>query len=171
MGDWEPLPPGEAIAMGAKYPYVQTGIQLAALWKMITGKREGRVGGPVAIVTQMAGSTRAGVASFMLFAALISALLGMFNLLPIPALDGGRLLFMLFEVIFRRPVPKAIEERVHMVGLIGLFGLIIYATVGDVGNLVSSDHDWRREVSDVKAKVIEADNAAESGEGEPPQAP
>jgi regulator of sigma E protease len=65
---------------------------------------------------------------------LISASLGIMNLLPIPALDGGRLVFMVIEAIRGKAVPPEKEGMVHFVGLILLFGLMIFLTVNDITN-------------------------------------
>ncbi len=116
----------------AIYPFETTVVQLGGLAKMVTGQAKGRVGGPVAIVKAMKSSADQGWANFILFGALISTVLGMFNLLPLPALDGGRLLFLGWEVIVRRPVSAVIEAWVHGIGLLALFALLIYATVGDI---------------------------------------
>ncbi|MPM28524.1 Regulator of sigma-W protease RasP [bioreactor metagenome] len=67
---------------------------------------------------------------------LISASLGIMNLLPIPALDGGRLLFMVIEVVRGKAVPPEKEGMVHFVGLILLFGLMIFLTYNDIANLI-----------------------------------
>ena len=61
---------------------------------MITGEVKGKVGGPVAIAKSYKQALALGLPQFLLFGALISTVLGMFNLLPLPALDGGRLLFI-----------------------------------------------------------------------------
>lgn len=63
---------------------------------------------------------------------LVSVSLGIFNLLPIPALDGGRILFAIVEKIRRRPLTPALEERIHMVTLILLVALFIFITVMDI---------------------------------------
>lgn len=68
--------------------------------------------------------------------ALISVNLGLFNLLPVPALDGGRLVFILFEMIFRKPVPKQREAIVHIVGLVVLLTFIALVTVKDIWSLI-----------------------------------
>jgi regulator of sigma E protease len=67
---------------------------------------------------------------------LISIMLAIFNFLPLPALDGGRLLFLAYEMIFRRPVNQRAEAVIHTVGFIVLFGLLIGVTLfGDLPRL------------------------------------
>ncbi len=129
--EWTPINPAEAVVVGAKYPFEQTARQLQGLWALITGKTEAKVGGPVAIAKAIKVSADKGMADLLLFSALISTLLGLFNLLPLPALDGGRLVFLFWEAITRRPPNKMLEERVHMVGMIALLLLIAYTVVND----------------------------------------
>ena len=68
---------------------------------------------------------------------LISASLGIMNLLPIPAMDGGRLVFMLIEVVRGKPISQEKEGMIHFIGLLLLFGLIIFLTFNDVTNLLN----------------------------------
>ena len=66
----------------------------------------------------------------------ISLNLGIMNLLPLPALDGGRLVFLAIEGIFRKPVPRDKEGMVHAVGMILLFGLMIVLTYSDIMKMI-----------------------------------
>ncbi len=68
---------------------------------------------------------------------LISINLGLVNLLPIPGLDGSRLVFMLIEVIRRKPVNRKIESTVHLVGYALLLGLMLFFTFKDVGRIIT----------------------------------
>ena len=69
--------------------------------------------------------------------ALISINLGLFNLFPLPALDGGRLLFILIEMIFKKPVPQKYESAVHAAGFIILLGFMLLVTAKDIWTLIS----------------------------------
>ena len=68
--------------------------------------------------------------------AVISVNLGIMNLLPIPGLDGSRLLFLLVEVIRRKPIPPEKEAVVHLAGFVLLFSLMIFFTYRDIMNLI-----------------------------------
>ena len=70
--------------------------------------------------------------SFLYLFMIISVNLGLFNLLPIPALDGGRLFFQLIELIFRKPVPLKYEGMIHTVGLLLLLLLMAVVTFKDI---------------------------------------
>lgn len=130
--EWGAINPAEATLLGIKWPFVKTKEQLTGLWALITGKLDAKVGGPVAIAKAIKVSADRGWVDFVMFSALISTLLGMFNLLPLPALDGGRLVFLIYELITRRPPNKMLEERVHTVGMFALLALIAWATFNDV---------------------------------------
>ena len=130
--EYIPISPLAAVGYGIKWPLLRTGEQLTGLWSLITGKAQAKVGGPVAIATEIKKSADRGFIHLLVFSALISTVLGMFNLLPLPALDGGRLIFLFYELIARRPPNKMLEERIHMGGMIALLGLIGWATFNDV---------------------------------------
>ncbi|HZU87401.1 MAG TPA: site-2 protease family protein, partial [Anaerolineaceae bacterium] len=82
-----------------------------------------------------AGGGTPGIFTLNLIAA-ISVALGIGNLLPLPALDGGRILFVLPELIFRRRVPAKFENAVHAIGILALLGLLFFLTVQDILNPV-----------------------------------
>lgn len=127
------VPIGTAALTAAKWPIDKSVQQLTTLKRWITGEISGKMSGPVGIVKTMARSTEQGLSSFLVMAAFISAMLGMFNLLPLPALDGGRFVFLLWEGVTRRPANRTVEEMVHGYGMLALLGLILYVTfVNDI---------------------------------------
>ena len=72
----------------------------------------------------------------IIFLGMLNVYLGLFNLLPVPALDGGRLVFLLFSLVSRRAVNQRVENAVHTVGFFILLGLIILLTYRDAARLV-----------------------------------
>ena len=90
------------------------------------------VGGPIMIADMAGKMADAGGASFLAFIALISINLGVLNLLPIPVLDGGHLLFFFMELIFRRPVPQKVREYAQQIGMVLLLGLMVLAFYNDI---------------------------------------
>lgn len=94
--------------------------------------------GPVGVIDQMgdtvsrSGGGLLGFINLLYLAGFISVNIGIMNLLPFPALDGGRIFFILIELITRRRVPPEKEGIVHFVGLVLLFGLMIFATWNDI---------------------------------------
>lgn len=90
------------------------------------------ISGPVGTATIISEASSRGNDSLMMIVAFITINVGVFNLLPIPALDGGRLLFLVIEILFRRPVPAKYEAYVHAVGLVLMLGLIAVVTFSDI---------------------------------------
>ena len=80
----------------------------------------------------MADTAKYSMISFFQLVAFISINLGVMNLLPLPALDGGRLVFLIIEGIRRKPVPPMYEGYVHAAGLMLLLMLMVYVTGQDV---------------------------------------
>lgn len=93
------------------------------------------VGGPIMIAQMVSQQTEYGVAAVLALAALISVNLGLLNLLPIPVLDGGHLVMLTFETIFRRPVPARVMDIATRVGILLLITLMVWATFNDVRRL------------------------------------
>jgi regulator of sigma E protease len=90
------------------------------------------VGGPIMIAKMAGEQASAGGASFLAFMALLSINLGVLNLLPVPVLDGGHLLFYFMELIFRRPVPQKVREYAQQIGMVLLLGLMALAFYNDI---------------------------------------
>lgn len=93
--------------------------------------------GPVGITKTIYNQAEYGIVPVLMLAAFISVNLGIINLLPIPVLDGGHLVFLLLEMLARRPVPIKIQEKAAMVGLFLLLALILGATFNDVMRFLS----------------------------------
>lgn len=91
--------------------------------------------GPVGIAKHTAQAATLGFSYLLNLMALISLSLGIFNVLPIPALDGGRILFALIEGLRRRAIRPEIENAIHLVGFVILLGLLVLVTARDIGNL------------------------------------
>jgi regulator of sigma E protease len=114
-----------------------SGAILGALKDLVTtGKGLDEASGPVGIVSIVSSEVKeGGFSAFTQLLVLISINLGLMNLLPIPGLDGSRLVFGLIEVIRRKPVPPEKEAMVHLVGMVLLFGLMIFFTFKDIMRL------------------------------------
>uniref|UniRef100_B8HNK6 Zinc metalloprotease n=1 Tax=Cyanothece sp. (strain PCC 7425 / ATCC 29141) TaxID=395961 RepID=B8HNK6_CYAP4 len=96
-----------------------------------------QVSGPVAIVAMGADIARSDATRLLQFAALISINLAIINILPLPALDGGQLAFLLIEALQGKPIPSRIQEGVMQTGLVLLLGLGMFLIVRDTVNLAS----------------------------------
>jgi regulator of sigma E protease len=129
---------GEAAVYGVTQPWIVSKQNLQAMGSLFTGKTAmSQMSGPIGIVKSVAKAAEKGPGEYVMLMAIISALLGLFNLLPLPALDGGRMVFMLWEAAWRRPINKNVEETIHGYGMLALLGLILYVTVRNdlLGNL------------------------------------
>lgn len=111
-----------------------------SFWQMITGKiGVEEMSGPVGIVNEVNNAVNSGKYSLLNVLNLVALLtinLGIFNLLPIPALDGGRILFVLLEMIRRKPIPPDKEGWVHMAGMALLLLFVLFISFHDIMRLL-----------------------------------
>lgn len=121
-----------------------------SLKQLVTGKIEKEeVSGPVGVVTAISESTADAesasdaIFSLVYITALITINLGIFNLLPVPGLDGGRLLFCFIELIRRKPVKPEHEGYVHLAGMVLLFGIMIFATFNDIMHIIEKSASYK----------------------------
>lgn len=121
---------GEAIGGAVQRTWDMSVTTLKFLGKMVSGEASVRnLSGPLSIAHYAGESAKLGAARFLEFLALVSISLGVLNLLPIPLLDGGHLLYYLIEFATRRPVPESIQvygQQIGLVLLLGLMGLAVY---------------------------------------------
>lgn len=111
------------------------------IWRSLIDLLSGKYGlsavsGPVGVTVVIANAAKQSLRDLLPLMAFISINLGIFNLLPVPALDGGRLVFILFEMIFRKPVPQKYESLVHTIGFVALIGFMILIVAKDVLSLI-----------------------------------
>ncbi len=98
--------------------------------RLITGEMDlSSVSGPLGVIQFIGESSRSGILNVIFVMGAISANLGAFNILPIPALDGGKIILTFFELITGKKVPEKIEEGLNIAGFVLLFGLMIYVTI------------------------------------------
>ena len=125
--------PGLAVVRAFYQTYDYSKLTLLAFYKMILGDVSPRnIGGPI-LIAQMAGQqAQEGLGSFLAFLAILSINLGVLNLLPVPVLDGGHLLFFLVEAVIRKPVSVRYREMAQQVGICLLALLMVYAFYNDI---------------------------------------
>lgn len=108
-------------------------MMILGIGRLVSGQAgKGEIGGPVRIAEMSKDAANQGFATLLVFTALISINLGLINLLPIPALDGGHLLFFTIEAIIGRPLPEQIQSLLMKGGIALLLTLMIFVTVFDV---------------------------------------
>lgn len=109
----------ETIGRGFCYSFKTAGAIFKVLGELLTGDLGlSAMGGPISTITLTGKMAVQGFNSFLQIAAYIGVNLAVFNLLPIPALDGSKIVFCLIEWIFKKPVPRKIEAVIHAVGLV-----------------------------------------------------
>lgn len=109
-----------------------------SLYELVTGSvGMDQLSGPIGVTGAMMDmATNYGLKQFAALVAFISVNLGVMNLLPIPGLDGGRILFLLIEAVRRKPMRQEIEGYINAAFMIALFAVIIYATGNDIMRIV-----------------------------------
>lgn len=112
------------------YSFKISGTIFTVLGELLTGKLAlTAVGGPVSTIKLTSEMASQGVQSFLEIAAYIGVNLAVFNLLPIPALDGSKVIFCLIEWIFRRPVPRKVEAVIHVIGFVAILAFAVLVDV------------------------------------------
>lgn len=130
------LSPGDAIVTGITHTWDVITQTLAGLWAMITGAHSADdLGGPLRIAQLSGEVAQLGFSSLIDFIAVLSINLGLINLFPIPVLDGGHLVFFLFEAVRGRPLPRRAVEYGFRAGFALLVGLFVFATWNDLSHL------------------------------------
>jgi len=129
--------PLEAIGKAITKTWDMSTLTLRVLWKMISGEASlSNISGPITIATYAGVTASIGLVSFISFLAVISVSLGVLNLLPVPMLDGGHLLYYLIEIVKGSPVSEAFELRGQQVGIAILALLMSVAIFNDIQRLV-----------------------------------
>jgi regulator of sigma E protease len=127
--EMQPVTLGQAAVLSISEPAKWVGRTMTGLARVITGKEKAELSGPVGIVRDTAAAARSGAPVYLKWLGAFSAYLGAFNLLPLPALDGGRLLFLLFEATARRRADAKVEAVIHGIGLLMFVTLIAVVTL------------------------------------------
>jgi regulator of sigma E protease len=124
----------EALPAGSIYMVNVTGVFLQQMWLIITGKTAltQSVGGPIKIAQMAAQSSEMGFLTYLHFMALLSINLAFLNIFPFPALDGGHLMFLVYEGIFRREVPVKVKIGLQKFGIAVLLAFMAFVVLNDI---------------------------------------
>ena len=135
--EWSRVGPLQAIGVAAEQTWTASVMVVKGLVLMVQGRVPLReLGGPIAIARAAGDQARAGMRQFLSMLAFLSINLGVLNLLPIPALDGGHLAFFLVEGMLRRPLRQRHREIAQQVGLLVLLTLMVFVFYNDIHRLV-----------------------------------
>ncbi|MEJ8554441.1 RIP metalloprotease RseP [Tepidibacter sp. Z1-5] len=137
----EPKYEKNKIISSFKYAVDQTffilGQMIDFLGKAITGNvSKDEVAGPVGIINVVGKAADAGIINVIFLGGVISINLGLFNLLPIPALDGGRIIFLLIELIRGKKMNPEREGSIHFIGFVALMLLMVFTIYNDVSRII-----------------------------------
>jgi regulator of sigma E protease len=128
----------ESLYRGTETTWMMSVLTLRMLAKMVTLEISSKnISGPITIAQYAGKSAQVGFTSFILFLAIVSVSLGVLNLLPIPVLDGGHLLYYTIEAITRKPVSEKVMIMGQQVGILLLFLLMSLAVYNDLGRLLN----------------------------------
>lgn len=143
FGDIDFVPYREDVSFGSliKHSWYRSLSTVKMVLDSVKGLITGRFGmetvsGPVGVVGVVQEASKQGFMNFLYIVALLTINLGVFNLIPFPALDGGRFVFLAVEGIMRKPIDRRIESYVNFVGIIMLFALMIVVCFKDIFNLI-----------------------------------
>ena len=132
-GEMRSLGMTESVYYGAADVAKTTSSMVSGIVQLVSGNASmNDLGGPVRIAEFSGDAARNGIFSFVMFMALISINLGLVNLLPIPALDGGHLVMFSIEAVLGRPLPEAVQNILMRGGVAFLLSLMIFVTIFDV---------------------------------------
>jgi regulator of sigma E protease len=133
---FEPYAPLTAIWQGTLKTWDMTVLTAKGLWKLVSRQIDlSNIGGPIQIATETTRQANEGLVSVAVFVAVISVNLGVLNLLPIPMLDGGHLLFFLIEAVLGRPLSLRKREVAQQVGFVLLMVIMVFALYNDLARL------------------------------------
>ena len=128
----EPMPVSEALKYSVIYPAQVVKTSVVEIAHILTGQTKAELMGPVGIVKESKRAVDRGWSFYLMLLGILSAYLGAFNLVPFPALDGGRLVFLGYEAVTRRRPNQKIEANIHRVGLLMLLALILVVSIFDI---------------------------------------
>lgn len=132
----EPLTPLQAIGEGARQTWhIVTGT-FDYLANLVTGRMNAdQLGGPVRIAKMSGEVATLGATAYLTWAAMLSVSIGLLNLMPVPVLDGGHLVFYAIEAVRGRPVGPQAQEIAFRIGLVMILSLMVFSTWNDIGGL------------------------------------
>ena len=138
--DFKVYPEGRSFKNIIKHTIFYSKSTVNIIWKSFIYLVTGKVGiqhmsGPIGVTSAIGDAAKMGVLDLLNMVSLLALNLGIMNMLPFPALDGGRFVFMLYELIFKKPISREVEGYIHFAGLCLLMLLMVFVGFNDISNL------------------------------------
>ena len=131
-----PAPFLTSIKQGIKRTNFYIKATFNAFVHMFTKRDTSNMGSPIAVISETVKGAQKGFKVFLIFLAIISINLAILNLIPLPPLDGSRILLTTIEAIIRRPIPDRIQECIFIAGWLSILGLTIYLSARDLSRMI-----------------------------------
>jgi len=136
-----PLGPVQSVVEGLRQTWEVTSLTGQVFWKLVMGVVPmSSIGGPIMIAELVGKQSAQGLVHLVTLTAMISVNLAILNLLPIPVLDGGHILFYAIETVLRRPVPEKVRAVTTKIGFALLMALMVLATANDIMRMIGGGH-------------------------------
>ncbi len=141
--DFQKLSFGKAVSKGINDGLSIIAQTVGGLYKMVTGTTQADVAGPVKIMKMIKDQSSKGIFDLLYLTAILSVNIGLINLLPLPVLDGGRIVFLILEFFFsiinavtglKLAITPKVEESIHFIGMLGLLALLVFVTYKDIAS-------------------------------------
>jgi regulator of sigma E protease len=134
---------GDALRLGLRETVERLMEVVFSLYSLVTGRVSAtNLMGPAGIIAVASSFASEGFAKLLLFLTMLSANLAVLNFLPIPALDGGHMLFLAAEGVRGKPVDERLQIRLTIVGVVCLLSLMVFATAMDIGRFAELIQEW-----------------------------
>lgn len=146
-----PMPIGEAASAAIAQPAVIVGMTVKGLYRWITGKEKGQLTGPLGIMRETEKAAELGLPFYLSIVAFLSTSVGFFNMLPLPALDGGRLIFLGYEAITRRQPNQKVEAQIHAIGMLMLLAALVLVSFREWGSDKTPSEEAREAAEKARA--------------------
>ncbi len=159
-----PMPVGQAVTQSILQPALIVKLTVVSLGRMLTGQEDGQLTGPIGIMRETKKAAEMGLPIYLSIIGFLSTSVGFFNMLPVPALDGGRLAFLGYEAITRRRPNQKVEAQIHMAGMLLLLTALVLVSFREFNSDKTPS-----EVAAEKREQASQDQAAQeeaSGQGQ-----
>ena len=141
--DFKTLPFSKAVVRGIEDGFNVIAQTVGGLARMVTGRTQADVAGPVKIMKMIKDQSDKGIFDLLYLTAILSVNIGLINLLPLPVLDGGRIVFLILEFFFsiinaitglKLAITQRVEENIHFIGMLCLLALLVFVTYKDIAS-------------------------------------